>query len=444
MKSSTIRGNGSWDAAQQLLTTASNAIVTLLLVTAVSVSDYGVYSYAVAISSLGMSVMTAGLSGLAVKKLVEDRAANSAIVTSLLLARELFAIVGYVLVVVVSLSSRDFPSILATIVAATSLFGRGLEAPEMWFLSHLRSRRIAIVRSAIALVLLAARLAILYTAPSIWIFLALFALEPVITGWLIILRYLKEEDSPKFKFRELRRARALVRESFPLMLSGLANQVNLKGDVLVLQAIQGSAVVAVYSLAARISELAHFLPVVFMNSLLPHVLETRKIFGSNSAQYSNSLYRVYARAFWAGIVIAGLVIGAGILVIPVVFGDAYRDSVAILAVHICATPFVFMAAVYSKWIIAEGLLWVSLVRHGAGAVLNLVLCAILIPLYGGIGAALATLASYTLASYGSCFIGRRTVGQGILMTRAMVAPVPLTIRGIRHFVVSRRISRGKI
>ncbi|AOY70088.1 flippase [Arthrobacter sp. ZXY-2] len=422
MKSSPVVNNGSWDAGQQLVTTLANAVVTFLLVTVVSVSDYGMFSYAVALSSLGTAVMSAGLSGLAVKKLVEDRAANAAIISSLLLARELFALAGYVLVILISLSSNDFPTILATALAAVSLFGRGLEAPDMWYLSKLRSRRTAVVRGASTLVLLAVRLTVLALVPNIWIFLGLFALEPLIVSLLIIIRYCREMDSPGLAYEGFKRAKNLLRESLPLMLSGLANQINLKADIVALQALQGNVSVAIYSLAARLSELTHFFPVIFMNSLLPGVLETRKVHGPKSRRYLNRLYRAYLRAFWLGVSISVCVAIAGWLLIPLMFGNQYAESVLILTIHVCATPFVFMAAVYSKWIIAEGILWVSLVRHGAGAALNVVLCMILIPLFGGVGAALATVVSYTAASYLSCFLGRSTRGQGILMSRAIFAP----------------------
>ncbi|MDI2035763.1 hypothetical protein PJL15_02895 [Paenarthrobacter nitroguajacolicus] len=389
-----------------------------------------------------MAVMSAGLSGLAVKKLVEDREANAAIIASLLLAREAFALAGYALVLLISLSSQDFPTILATALAAASLFGRGLEAPDMWYLSQLRSRRTAIVRGVATLGFLAVRLIVIAYMPNIWVFLALFAVEPMFVSILILIRYCREVDSPRLAFDGFKRARLLLRESLPLMLSGLANQVNLKADIVLLQAMQGSVSVAVYSLAARLSELTHFFPVIFMNSLLPGVLTMRGLHGPNSRRYQNRLYRTYFRAFWVGVLISSCVAIGGYVAIPMLFGARYLDSVVILSIHVCATPFVFMAAVYSKWIIAEGLLWVSLLRHGAGAVLNIVLCLALIPLYGGVGAALATVASYTAASYLSCFLGRSTRGQGILMTRAIFAPLLYVWANLVHLLGMKKRQQG--
>ena len=50
-----------------------------------------------------------------------------------------------------------------------------------------------------------------------------------------------------------------------------------------------------------------------------------------------------------------------------------------------------------KWLLAESMFWASAHIHMAGAVLNVVLNLLLIPFYGAIGAAVATVISYSLA-----------------------------------------------
>jgi O-antigen/teichoic acid export membrane protein len=82
-----------------------------------------------------------------------------------------------------------------------------------------------------------------------------------------------------------------------------------------------------------------------------------------------------------------------------------------------------MGALLSKWLIAEDLLTFSFTRHLIGAVANVGLNLLLIPKYGGTGAAVATLVAYTLASYGACFTDPRTRVAGRMMTRAMLTPL---------------------
>jgi O-antigen/teichoic acid export membrane protein len=76
-----------------------------------------------------------------------------------------------------------------------------------------------------------------------------------------------------------------------------------------------------------------------------------------------------------------------------------------------------------KWLVAEDLLkflvWRQLLSAGANVGLNL----LLIPAYGGVGAAVATVASYTLAYYLSCFTDRRTMPAGVWMSQAIAWPL---------------------
>ncbi|MCS5713724.1 flippase [Herbiconiux sp. CPCC 205716] len=418
-------GNGFWNAGQQGLSLALNAVIGILLVVAVPVQEYGLYSYAVALSSIGVAVMSAGLTGLAVRELVQDREANSAIVASLTLIREFFALVGFLIIAGLSLTSGDGLAIAATLLASSALFGRALNAPELWFLSHLRSGKPAIARISVTVALFGVRLALLALWPNIWVMLILYSAEGLISSLIIIGMYLRDKDSPGFARPSFPAMFTLLRRSWPLMLSSLADQANLKSSVIVIQALLGPKAVGVYAAASRLSEISFFLPVVFMNSTFPVLLKVRKEKGPDSSDYRRMLQQSYDRAFWMGVLVAVSVIVVGTVVIRVVFGPEYADAEPILYIQAAACPFVFMGAVYSKWIIAEGYLWSSLVRHSFGAVVNIALNFALIPVMGVIGAAVATLVSYIAASFVASFLGRRSRFAGGQMARAIVWPARL-------------------
>src|SRR5262249_3719360 len=80
------------------------------------------------------------------------------------------------------------------------------------------------------------------------------------------------------------------------------------------------------------------------------------------------------------------------------YGNAYHGAGPILAIHIWAALFVFLGTAQSPWNIIEGLTKLALLRTSLGACANIILNILLIPKYGGIGAAIATTASYALAA----------------------------------------------
>jgi O-antigen/teichoic acid export membrane protein len=416
--------SGAWGTVQQSLFMVANAAVSILLVRVLPVEAYGLYAYAIGLCGIGLTVMTAGLAAVAVKAVVERPAEQPRIMGALLVIREGFALAGYLVIGAIALTAGDQAAVAATLIAGCVLFARGLDAPDIWFTAQMRLRRSASIRSAVTLLMLAVRLGcVLLGDTTLWFFLAMYLLESLIASLLVLRRYRREPQSPGFRRPDRETTGELVRRSWPLLLSGIANQVNLRGDVIVIQALTGSSSVAIYAAASRVSEIAYFLPVVLMNAVFPLILRTRAEHGADSETYRSTLQRAYTRAFWSGVAVALAITALGPLAVGIAFGPRYADAVPILLIQAVACPFVFMAAVFSKWIVAEDTLWVSLTRHGAGAVLNIGLNVLLIPRIGLIGAALATLASYVMASYLSCFLTGRTRVAGVQMTRAMGAPL---------------------
>jgi PST family polysaccharide transporter len=110
------------------------------------------------------------------------------------------------------------------------------------------------------------------------------------------------------------------------------------------------------------------------------------------------------------------------MLIPILFGEAYSESASILTIHIWAGLFVVMWALVSKWLIAEHLLKFSLVSHGNASVINVAANYFLIPSFGGIGAAYATVLYYAFASYVTFWLHPSTIPIAKVMTRSFILP----------------------
>jgi O-antigen/teichoic acid export membrane protein len=213
--------------------------------------------------------------------------------------------------------------------------------------------------------------------------------------------------------------------SWPLILSGAFSAVNLKIDQLMLGNMAGTAAVGTYAAAARLSEVWYFVPTAVAASVFPSLLIAKR---ESTSAYEHQQQVLYDLMIWLSLPIAiGMTVLSGPIV-AVLYGPSYADSSAILAIHIWAGPFVFMAAILSKWLIAENLLKFSFIRHGIGAIINVGLNLLLIPPLGGIGAAVATLVSYAAASYVACFAYRPTWPAARRMSTALIAPLRAVAR----------------
>lgn len=202
-----------------------------------------------------------------------------------------------------------------------------------------------------------------------------------------------------------------------LLLSGIASVLYLKIDQVMLASIHGVEEVAYYAAAAKLSEFWYVFPVLIANAYNAKFILLKK----QSAQaYENFILKFLSIMVLAALVIIAFTLMFSSHIIEFIYGNTYKTSATILSIHILATLFIFQRALLSKWLINEGHYKFSMYSHGAGAITNIILNIILIPLYGGIGAAWATLFSYMVASFLSLLLTKDTRVFMMLMSKAIV------------------------
>jgi O-antigen/teichoic acid export membrane protein len=203
------------------------------------------------------------------------------------------------------------------------------------------------------------------------------------------------------------RARTLLRRSWPLILSSAGSLIYFKIDQVMLGEMAGAREVGTYAVAARMSEVWYFIPTTIGASLLPMMVNSKR---DGEETYRKRLQWMYSVMAWMGIALAVVVSLTAAPVMDFLYGARYAG------------------AILSRWLVVEDLLTFSLTRNLVGAVVNVVLNLFLIPRYGAVGASFATFVSYTAATYLACFTDRRTWPAGLMMTRALLAPLRLRLR----------------
>ena len=123
---------------------------------------------------------------------------------------------------------------------------------------------------------------------------------------------------------------------------------------------------------------------------------------------------------YSGLALALFVTVISPWLIALFFGNSYEQSIDILRVHMWGMFFSFVGTACTQWLVIEGLTRYRLYRTVLGVVTNIVLNLVLIPKYGVIGAAYATLVSQIVASYLGNLFSRKTVPVFVLQTRSFI------------------------
>jgi O-antigen/teichoic acid export membrane protein len=214
-------------------------------------------------------------------------------------------------------------------------------------------------------------------------------------GYLVVYLYKFKKEIFNWKFKKSI-AFKLLKDSWPLFFSSIAVVIYMKIDQIMIGEILGEKELGIYSAAVRISEMWYFVPVIISNSIFPAIIYAKK---KSKKLYLNKLQKLYAFFLWFSAIMSILVFFIAPFLIKISFGEGYELSARVLSIHIWSGVAVFLGVASCKHLLAENLTRIDLYRTIIGVFVNIFLNFLLIPIYGIIGAAFATLISQFFSAY---------------------------------------------
>lgn len=381
-------GGATWLLSERVVRLLAELLAWILLARYLGPTGLGVISFSQGLAALLIPFVHLGLDNFVMLDITRKQGAADEIVGTALLLKFLGGLLSYGLFVAVVLLSVDEPTtqVVAVIVGATLLFHFG-NVFELYFLSVVSNRPVAIAKFVSVLFSLCSKIAIvLLELPIVWVGVSLAA---DILFQTALLWFVYGRAGALRIDRAL--AVSLLRRSWPLILSGLTIAIYMKSDLVMLKYLVDEAEVGVYSAAARISESIYFVPMIVASVFFPGIIKAKE----ESAQlYEARLGRLFSMLGSGAVIVAlGFTITAA-WIVGILYGAEYSDAAAVLRLHAWAALSVFVGVVRSKWMASEGLQLYDLALNVAGALINVVMNFLLIPDFGAFGAAAATLVSY--------------------------------------------------
>lgn len=413
--------NSAWLLSERAITLLLTFLVGILLARYLGPARFGSLNFALAFVALLATIPYLGFGAVIVQELVRNPSRHGETMGIVVYSKFAAAVLAFVLAnVIAHFAVRSSSDQLLILLVS---FGMILDATlgfRLHFEAQTDSRPVVIVASTANIIGAVARIVAIVAAAPLWVFAALVSVQSAIGAVGYIAIYKRSTGRYSRLVFSKAQAQALFGKSWPLIISGAAATIYLKVDQFILGQVRGMVDVGTYAVAARLSEVTYVIPLAAVNSLFPRLVELRE---SDTSRYVKRLRESIRYLFWMGFVIALLVSVSAHLLVTSLFGPEYRAAGTILAIHIWACPAVFMGMAVEKWLVAEDLLKLFIGRQMAGAAINVILNLALVPSFGGVGSAVATVIAYTFAYYLSCFTSRKTALAGKWMTEAIVWPL---------------------
>ena len=385
-----IVDNMGWLFFDKVLRMGVGLLVGMWFARYLGPEQFGLFSFALAFVGMFGIVAGLGLQTIVVRDIVRDPACKEETLGTAALLQLLGGLLAYgcVLGSIFWLRPADtLAQLLVAILSSIMLF-RFSDVALYWFESQVLSKYIVWVQNGGFLIFAMIKVVLILNYAPLLAFAWATAAEALIVAVLMFLMLgLRGPKLQQLHF-SLLRAKILLADSWPLLISGMAIMVYMKIDQIMLGQMLGHVDVGIYSAALRISEVWYFIPTMIVASVFPAILEAKK---RDEKQYVQRLQHLYDLMVWLSVAIALPMTFLSTPIVVALFGSAYAESGPILAIHIWASVFVFLGVASSQWFVAENRQILSFQRAVLGVVINVVLNYLLIPKFGALGAAYATV-----------------------------------------------------
>ncbi len=206
---------------------------------------------------------------------------------------------------------------------------------------------------------------------------------------------------------DLPEIKASLRFGMRSYLQGLAGQAHERVDVFMIAFfLHDPQQVGLYAIAVSTSLILKLIPESIGKGLLPKLAGMTDDDGAHLTAIANR-----HTLAWTTLGALGLVVAAPFL-LPFLYGSEYRPSIPVAWVLIPATVFLTVYRVFSRYFTAIGRQRVNVLSQISSVFLNVGLNIWLIPTYGIVGAAIASLISYAYEALvvGAVFMRMSRIG----------------------------------
>ena len=412
--------NVGWLSAEKALSMVLTFLVGIYVVRYLGAENFGKLSYCISFVGLFTAIAKLGLDNIVIRNVVRKEKLTQEILGTAFVLKLLSTVITFGLIgTTIWVLSNDSQIRWMSLIIACSLVFDSFDVIYFWFQSQVMSRPIAIVRSTQLVLSSTAKLLFITMQLPLMAFAWLTLAASVVRAMGMITAYFQHKQSIFHWQPGWQRAKELLQDSWPLLLSGVMITIYMKIDQVMLGNMAGNQEVGNYAAAARFSSIWYFVPTTICSSVFPAIIRAKE---RSKEEYYAKLQQLYDLMAWISLAIVIPITFTSGYFITALLGEEYVKAGEILALHIWAGPFVFLGVARSKWLVAENLTQFSLATTSLGAITNILLNIFLIPSSGGNGAALATVISYGVASHIACIFYPPIFENGWMLTKALFIP----------------------
>ena len=264
--------------ALQLISSAFGILIYPYLIRVMGGESYGLYVYALAITSYFIGLISFGFNFPGVKAISQNKtdiSVKSEIVSSILTSKFYLGILSFLLFVILLFSIPFLKeNKLILIIVFTQVIAEIIY--PSWYFQGVQKMKIVTYIQLTLRILSVPFIFILVKSPNdVWLY-ALIASSTVIVSSIFLFSYLIYTENLTIRFQQFNKTRNYFKDALPFFWSSTAGTIKQESVTIIIGAFFGMKDVALYDLANKLIMLPRMLTMSINSALFPKIIENVK------------------------------------------------------------------------------------------------------------------------------------------------------------------------
>ena len=390
MNNNKIVKNAVWIIACKIVQSIISFIIGTLTVRYLGPTNYGVITYAASIVSFFLPIMQLGLNHILVKEFIKNPNKEGEILGTALIINivsSLFSIAGATVFVLFANAGERETIIVCALYSLVLLF-QATEMTMYWFRSKLLSKYPSIATLVAYVVVAIYKVYLLVTGKSVVWFAISYVIDFFLISIILLIIY-KKLATQKLSFN-WNIGKQMLSSSKYYIIPSLMVVIYQHTDRIMLKLMVGDTETGLFSAAMACTGMTGFVFHAIVDSARTVILGTKE---HTPQLFERKMVQLYS-------IITALALAQSIFItifakpiLYLLYGEAYLVAVPILQLAVWYDTFGYYTSIRNVWILAEDKQKHLTKINVVGALANVLLNACLIPILGGVGAAIASIIS---------------------------------------------------
>lgn len=377
--------------------TIINFIVTIAIAKALGTDEFGKLSYALAIMSILSGLTRFGMEGVVIREAGSNKFYEKLISNSILLLLTVSVLLLFIFIIIIQISIDDTSLRWLIQLTSLALIFQSFLVIEWVFQGLAKMNKLAWVKTLVLLL-----------TGGLKIYFATYHFDIIYIGLMYILDYIliaiflfwvmfKDKDIEFSKISiDTTYFKFLFKEGLPLIFATISSVLLLKTDQVMIGYFLDNTSIGIYAAASKLYEGMLMIPAMAAVALMPVLIEKKKLSADKYVHFLGITLRLFVLST---AIISTIIIVYDEQLIYMLFGKEYINATSVLSILCIALPFAAIGTFSNRFLTIEGDQKQYAKRITYGVFINIIFNFILIPTYGIIGSAYATLLTMFLIHF---------------------------------------------